>query len=105
MKMTKEEATEFFAEYYGGKHNIPGHEVAACGPGWSVFDNRGGLASYDTNGLTRLVVMAHDRCIRVEVSPWRNTTLRIAIYKRQRIGDLFLGHPTMEQAIEKFRGK
>lgn len=34
--MTKEEATEFFSEFYYGEHHIPKHQVFEFGHGWMV---------------------------------------------------------------------
>lgn len=101
--LTKEEATAFFAEFYYGEHHIPKHTVHQFGLGWMVKHDRGDLASFDFNGLTRLVLMAHDKCIRVSVQPSSKATMEIAIWKRQREGSMSERHPTLEQAIESFR--
>jgi hypothetical protein len=101
--LTKEEATAFFAEFYQGEHHIPKHQVFEFGRGWMVKHDRGDLATYDYNELTKLVLMAHDKCIRVGVSPLSKQTLQICIWKRQREGRMDERHPTLEQAIEKFR--
>lgn len=101
--LTKEEATAFFSELYYGEHHIPKHQVFEFGYGWMVKHDRGDLATFDYNDLTRLVLMAHDKCIRVSVSPLNKSVLQIAIWKRQREGPMAERHPTLEQAIEKFR--
>lgn len=101
--LTKEEATAFFAELYGGEHHIPKHTVHPFGLGWMVKHDRGDLATYDYNDLTKLVFMAHEKCIRVGISPLSKGTLEIAIWKRQREGGMSERHPTLEQAIESFR--
>lgn len=101
--LTKEEATAFFAELYGGEHHIPGYKVLDFGYGWMVKHDRGDLATYDYNDLTRLVLMAHDKCIRVSINPISKTAVGIAIWKRQREGSMSERHPTLEHAIEKFR--
>lgn len=101
--LTQQEAIDFFSEYYGGEHHIPGFKPKPFGIGWSVNDNRGDLASFDFNQLTRLVFMAHDKCIRVSVEAVRNGLIRIAIWKREREGGMSERHPTLEQAIERYR--
>lgn len=101
--LTKEEATAFFAEFYQGEHHIPKHQVFEYGHGWMVKHDRGDLATYDYNELTKLVLMAHDKCIRVGVSPLSKQVLQISIWKRQRDGGMCQRHPTLEQAIESFR--
>lgn len=103
--MTKEEATEFFSELYGGEHHIPKHQVFEYGYGWMVKHDRGDLATYDYNALTRLVLMAHDKCIRVSVEALNMNTIKVAIWKREREGGMSERHPTIEYAIEKFRNK
>lgn len=99
--LTLEEATNFFSEYYGGEHHIPG-KIKNNGFGFSVNDDRGGLATYDFNQLTRLVFMAHDKCIRVEVSPSSPRHLKIAIWKRERTGSMSERHPDLQTVIEQF---
>lgn len=101
--LTRQEAIDFFAEFYGGEHHFPKGGVKEFGDGWVVNHNQGDLATYDFDKLTNLVIMAHDKCIRVSVFPYNFNTLRIAIWKRQREGGMSLRHPTIEQAIEKFR--
>ena len=103
--MTKEEATDFFSEFYYGEHHIPKHQVHEFGHGWMVKHDRGDLATFDYNDLTRLVIMAHDKCYRASISPLSKSTLQIAILKREREGSMSERHPTLEQAIEKLRVK
>jgi hypothetical protein len=102
--LTKEEATAFFSEFYQGDHHIPKGGVKEFGYGWAVVHNRGDLATYDYNELTKLVIMGHDRCIRVSIMPYQIKSLKIAIWRRQREGGMSERHPTLEQAIESFRG-
>lgn len=101
---TQEEATSFFSEYYRGEHHIPGCKVKKFGfNGWCVSDDRGGLDTYDFNQLTRLVFMAHEKCIRVEIAPLSSSRLRIAIWKRKRDGSMSQRHPDLQTAIEQFK--
>lgn len=100
--LTKEEATAFFAEFYHGEHHIPRGGLKAFGDGWSVI-HMGSFATYDYDELTRLVIAAHDKCIRVCIMPYKFKELKIAIWKRQREGGMSKRHPTLEQAIESFR--
>jgi hypothetical protein len=63
-----------------------------------------GLATFDTARLTRLVIGAHEECIRVEISPKAFRYLEIAMWPRSgREGRLFERHPTIEEAIKSFR--
>ena len=100
--LTLEEATEFFSEFYSGEHHIPG-KVKEFGYGWQVNHDRGDLATYDYNQLTRLVFMAHEKCIRVSIMASSPRHIKIAIWKRQREGGMSERHPTLEQAINSWK--
>jgi hypothetical protein len=71
------------------------------GEGWYMNHSRQ-MATYDGDDLTRLVLLAHERCIRVAIEPVNCRYMRIAIWKREREGDTYHRHPTIEQAIERF---
>ncbi len=101
--LTKEEATKFFAQFYNGEHHIPGYEPKPTGFGWFVNHDRGSLATYDFNELTRFVVMAHDQCIRVEINGVSKNVLRISIWKRGREGGMSERHIDLETAITQIR--
>ncbi|QIG68671.1 hypothetical protein EVB67_021 [Rhizobium phage RHph_TM3_3_14B] len=63
-----------------------------------------GLATWDFNRLTRLVIGAHDECIRVEISPRAFRYLSIEMWPRQgREGCMSVRHPTIEEAIASYR--
>jgi len=104
--LTLEEATDFFSELYYGKHHIPNYKVHEFGYGFCVKHSGNGLATFDSNYLTRLVLMAHDKCIRVDVSPISFRYMRITIWKRQnRDGNFSERHPTIETAIQDYTSK
>jgi len=96
-----EEARDFFAAYFYGEHHIPG-DIKPLGWGWSVtlFDNE--LSTFDYSGLTRLVLLAHDRCIRAGIGT-AGMKLNIHIHKRKREGEMSERHPTLDQAIDVIR--
>jgi hypothetical protein len=87
-----------------GFHHLPGN-IKRCGLG--VETNwLGTLASWDFSHLTRLVVMAHDRCIRAEVAPSGPGRLKILLHKRHaREGEMNRRHPTLEEHIALCRPK
>jgi hypothetical protein len=60
-------------------------------------------ASFDTNLLTKLVFLAHDRCIRVSVSPRSHLALTLLFHQRQRDGGTWARHPTIEDALAMYR--
>lgn len=100
-ELSKEEAIAFFAMFYRGEHHLPA-EVKHYGYGWSILD-RNSFSTYDFNGLTRLVVMAHDKAFRVELVPKPNNKMLIAIWKRRRDGGMTESHPTLESHVEGIR--
>lgn len=100
----KEEAIEFFSDFFFGEHHFPSN-LKEWGSGWAM-PIKNSLSTYDYNHLTRLVLMAHDRCIRVEISPRGMNTMYIILHKRIRESDdMSKRHPTMEQAIEHIRNQ
>lgn len=103
MEFSKEEATKFFSDYYGGEHHFP-NELQKFGYGWMMRDNRGDLATFDFTQLTLLVVMAHDRCIRVSIMPHTANMIKISIHKRDREAkSMSERHPTLEDNVAKIR--
>jgi hypothetical protein len=100
--MTKSEAIEFFAEFFNGEHHFPS-ELKPFGEGWVISGILGDLGTYDFNQLTRFVIACHDKCIRGSVMSGGPNKLKLAIWKREREGDMTRRHPTMEQAIENYR--
>lgn len=103
--MTKEEAEDFFSVLYFGKHHIPG-DVKPFGRGWKINAYAGQLATYDYDALTRLVFLAHDRCIRVEIIQGAPGRVGVAIWKRHgRNGDMTDRHPTIKCALVNWRMK
>ncbi len=100
--LSEAEAREFFSIFYRGEHHFPS-KLTPYGLGWSM-SHFGSLATFDGDDLTRLVLLAHARCIRVQIEQGGPNRLRIAIWKREREGSIFERHPTIEQAIEAFQG-
>ena len=74
------------------------------GRGVSFTIRASGWATYDFNQLTRLVIAAHDECIRVEINPHTFRHLKINMWPRAgRDGRMYERHPTIEDAISDFR--
>lgn len=100
--LSKEEAEQFFADFYFGKHHFPS-EIKQFGGGWSMA-HYGDLSTYDFNHLTRLVVMGHDRAIRVGVMQGGPRGVKITLHKRDRDSKVMqLRHPTLEDAVTHIR--
>jgi hypothetical protein len=102
MKMTEQEANNFFGKIFRGNYNILGN-VTPYGPeGWQLNTRSSKFATFDFNGLTELVLLAHKECVRVEIKASGPGMIRICIWQRKREGKFWEKHPTIEQAIEDF---
>lgn len=100
MQMDILEARQFFADFFYGEHHVPGL-IKPVNEGFYIL-MMGELATTDYNDMTRLVLMAHARCIRVCVRPCNFRYLRVSIFKRDPTKDnLIQGHPSLIQAIER----
>lgn len=97
--MDKAAATAFFSLFYGGQHYLPG-EVKEYGHGWCINDRYARLSTYDFNGLTKLVLMAHKYAVRVDIQPSGPKMIKICIWQRKREGSFSERHPTIETAIQ-----
>lgn len=104
-QLTKEDATEFFGMFYGGKHHIPDSRIKEFGVGWSV-SHFASMATFDYSELTKFVVMCHDQCIRGEIYPSSAGRLKLCIWKRQgREGQMSSRHPDLETNVQVVREK
>lgn len=64
------------------------------------------LATFDGDFLTRLVFLAHDHAVRIEIKPKSSWGyIELTFHERKREGQNFEKHPTIEQALEKWRNK
>ncbi len=61
-----------------------------------------GLATFDGDQLTQLVLMAHLLSVRVSIEPASPRHLRLVFAHRTREGDLYFRHPGLSEAIEMF---
>lgn len=87
--------------FYGEHHT---EEVFAFGRGIKTSAYSGQLSTFDFDYLTRLVVMAHDRCIRAEIIASGPQRVGIALFQRhKRDGDISQRHPTIEDAVRWIR--
>lgn len=98
------ECYEFLADIFLGFHHIHG-KLHEWGDGIKLNTSQtGSFATFDFDGLTRAVVMAHDRMIRFCIEPSGPGMLGLVCHKRhKREGRMSERHPTIEQAIEIIR--
>ena len=67
---------------------------------------RGPLSTYDSAGLTDLVLAAHNNCVRVEISPRSHASVQIYLTARDPDGvRLFERHPTIYEVLRSNNGK
>lgn len=94
----------FLADIFLGFQHILG-DIKADNDGIVlVTSSQNWAATYDYDGLTRAVVMAHDRMIRVEFLPSPAGKMKLGLSKRSsRDGAMSLRHPTLEEAIATTR--
>ena len=70
---------------------------------WEV-NHYGDLSTHDFNTLTRLVLSAHDECVRASISQGGPRAVKITLWPRySRTGDMGERHPAMEYAVETLR--
>ena len=94
---------ELVADVFCGFHHVTG-EFKAFGRGVAVSVFAGTLATIDNDRLTRLVLLAHDRMIRVEMAASSPGRVKLALHKRhEREGCMSGRHPTIETALASHR--
>jgi hypothetical protein len=62
-----------------------------------------GLATFDSAGLTTLVIGAHEEAMRVSISAASFTHITIEIHPREREGDFSKKHPSIEDAVRSYK--
>lgn len=70
---------------------------------YKTYGGHGNWASFDFDYLTQLVFLAHHMAIRVEITPVNFTHIRILFHRRSRNGDIYQRHPTLDEAVARFK--
>ena len=74
---------------------------------WIEWRTHMSFATTDFSRLTELIVLAHDRCIRVEIEPCSRTTLRVMFTPRKRSHEVhgcsIRSHPSLEDNVTRIR--
>jgi len=97
------ECYELLADVMGGTHHLY-NPVKPCSESGIETIYHTSMSTFDFDMLTKFVILAHDRCIRVEIAPYNFKNIKIRLHKRDgREGSMSRRHPTIERAIEKLR--
>lgn len=90
-----------------GPYDLSGWDtrLRPCGYGARFSISHRDLATYDSDGLTRLVFSAHDHCARVAIGSAGFGGIEIKVWLRgERNSASFWGrHPTLETAVAAWR--
>lgn len=97
------ECYELLADLFCGFHHVY-TEPKEFGSGICLNTSSHRLATFDFDGLTRAVFLAHDRMIRIELAPSGPGMVKICLHKRhKREGMMSERHPTIEEALATHR--
>ena len=89
---------------FRGFHHIP-TEPKEHGSGIEINFRPHSLATFDFDQLTRLVLLSHDWGVRADIGGSGPAMIKLVLHKRhKRDGSMCERHPTIEQAINAFRG-
>jgi hypothetical protein len=95
---------DLLCEAFYGEHHVPDN-IYAFGRGIKCNVQSHMLATFDFDCLTRLVVLAHDRCVRLEIVSSGPGRIGLVLHKRaSREGAMHERHPTIEDAVQRVRG-
>ena len=89
---------EMLCDWLSGAHHVP--TVKSYGMGIKVSVYSGRLSTFDFDQLTTLVLLAHDRCVRVELANGGPSRTGVILHRRRaREGCTSQRHPTIETAL------
>lgn len=93
----------FLAAFFRGWHHVP-TKIKECGKGIEINFRPHGMATYDFDNLTRLVLMAHDKMVRVDIQGSGPSMIKLMLHKRDsREGSMYERHPTIEDVLSQWR--
>lgn len=94
----------FLGRVYKGFHHLHGIIRASGRKGVCINTTHHTFATTDFDTLTKAVIMAHNWCVRFEITSSGPGMLKLFVHKRSgREGCLSQRHPTIDQAIEKYK--
>jgi hypothetical protein len=92
-------AADTIATAVGGHHHMK--QPKPFGKGVRVVMFSSIAATYDGDLLTRLVVLAHDRAVRIEVAAAGSYIAVNAWHRGRRDGSMYERHPTLADAVSR----
>jgi len=93
----------FLHRLFKGFHHIP-TAPKAHGSGIEINFRPGYFATYDFDYLTKLVIMAHNWGVRCDIAGSGPGMIKLVLHKRRlREGRMNERHPTIAEAIEKYK--
>ncbi len=99
----QQECIDLLATVFGGRHQL--NEIHSIGENTIAMPYWNALSTFDGGQLTHLVILAHEKAIRVEISAHKSM-LQIALYYRgKREGKIYERHPDLETAIATYTTK
>lgn len=104
MTRDQQKCWRLVCDLYGGEHHI-NSKPEPWGNGLSICVSDDGVTTYDGSTLTALVVLAHDRGVRVGIEVANFRRLRLTLYARQcrTGGHCWERHPTLEDHVKRIR--
>ncbi len=94
----------FVARIMGGFHHVCG-KFKPAGYGIRIVLLNDGFSTIDRNRLTELVFAAHDEAIRVDLVNGSPGRVGLMLHKRKRVGSNWDAHPTLEDAVARWRSR
>lgn len=90
-------------ELFLGAHHFDG-KVKDFGRGIQMSTTQD-FSTFDFDRMTRAVFLAHDRCIRMEITSSGPGMIRLCLWKRHSREDseIWDRHPTIETALARYR--
>ena len=89
------------AHVYQGIHHVPG-KIKKLRGYWEVVI-WGSISTHDFDQLTRMVIAAHEHCVRIELQPCNCQHIRLLIHPRQQTGGICERHPSLTDLAERAR--
>lgn len=95
----------FLSQLFCGFHHVGGTPKARCvGIEINLREHR--LATFDFDYLTKAVIMAHNWGVRFSIEASGPGMIKLIMFKRHlRKGSMSERHPTISEAVEKYKNK